>query len=117
MKYLPTKLIALSNLISHLLSVSFFVFFLSLSPTFAQLNQVAQIEIPRNTKFEERISVLPLANEGMLLTVERDVYYSRDEPQWTFYRYDTNLKELWNNTLRIDDDFVFQQSFKNSQNK
>lgn len=113
MKYLPTKLIALSNLISRLLSVSFFVFFLSLSPTFAQLNQVAQIEIPRNTKLQERISVLPLGNEGMLMTIERDVYYSRDEPQWTFYRYDTNFKEIWNNTFRIDDEFVFQQSFKN----
>ena len=90
-----------------------FIFLLSTHTSFAQLNQVAQIDIAKDAKFNESISVLPLDKNGMLLTLQKEGFFNRNVASWVFYRYDTNLKERWQTTLNLEADFKSVMSYQN----
>lgn len=92
-----------------------FIFCVFSSPIFAQLNQLGQIEIPKDSKFDETISVLPLSNDGMLLTLEKESFFSRNKNNWTFFRYDTALHERWQAILNIELGFEAVTSYQNEQ--
>ncbi len=85
------------------------------SPILAQLNQLGQIEIPKDPKFEETISVLPLNNDGLLLTLEKESFFSRNKNSWTFYRFDTDFHERWQTSLNIEVGFEAVTSYQNEQ--
>ena len=80
---------------------------------FAQLNQVAQVELLKDTKFTEHISVSPLAKKGMLLTLEREGYFNKSIENWTFYRYETDLKERWQTNFEIEKGYESVISYQN----
>jgi hypothetical protein len=67
----------------------------------AQLNQIVQLDIPKDSKFQQDITVLPLEKDGLLVTLEQEGFFNRDKGSWTFFRYDTALKERWNVTFHI----------------
>ena len=90
-----------------------FIFCLFASSTFAQLNQVAQVELLKDSKFTEHISVLPLAKKGMLLTFEKEGYFNKSIENWTFYRYDTDLKERWQTNFDVERGYSSVISFQN----
>jgi hypothetical protein len=79
---------------------------------FAQLSQVAEVELMKDSKFTENISVLPLAKKGMLLTLEKEGYFSRNN-SWIFYRYDENLKERWQTVFDIERGYEPVISYQN----
>lgn len=86
---------------------------LSVGSAKAQLSQVGEIDIPKDTKFEESVSVLPLAEKGMLMTLRKESFFSRNKNQWVFHRYDTNLRLLWQTTLPIESGFDAEFSYQN----
>ena len=90
-----------------------FIFLLFTSSAFAQLNQVAQVELLKDTKFTEHISVLPLAKKGMLLTLEREGYFNKSIENWTFYRYDNDLKERWQTNFEVERGYESVISYQN----
>jgi hypothetical protein len=81
----------------------------------AQLNQLEQIDIPKDPKFEESISVLPLDKNGMLLTLQKEGFFNRNAVHWVFYRYDTALRVNWQATLNIESGFESVTSYQNEQ--
>jgi hypothetical protein len=95
----------------YLFQILFFGLF-SIS-TFAQLNQVAQVELLKDSKFTENISVLPLAKKGMLLTLEKEGYFNKSVANWTFFRYDENLKERWQTVFEIERGYESVISYQN----
>jgi hypothetical protein len=94
----------------YLFQILFFGLFYA--STFAQLNQVAQVELMKDSKFTENISVLPLAKKGMLLTLEREGYFNKND-NWIFYRYDENLKERWQTVFEIERGYEPLISYQN----
>ena len=89
------------------------IFSLFANPTFAQLKQLGQIDIPKDSKFDESISILPLDKNGMLLTLQKEGFFNRNVVNWVFYRYDTNLNERWQTTLNIEAGFESMMSYQN----
>ena len=79
----------------------------------AQLNQLGQIDIPKDSKFDESISILPLNERGMLLTLQKEGFFNRNVANWVFYRYDTNLNERWQTTLNLEAGFESVMSYQN----
>ena len=90
-----------------------FICLLFANSAFAQLSQVAQVELLKDTKFTEHISVLPLAKKGMLLTLEREGYFNKSVENWTFYRYETDLKERWQTNFEIERGYESVISYQN----
>jgi hypothetical protein len=90
-----------------------FFFCLFTNPLLAQLNQLAEIDIPKDTKFDESISVLPLDKNGMLLTLRKEGFFNRNVAHWLFYRYDNTLKENWQARLDIESGFEEVMSYQN----
>ena len=82
-------------------------------PLKAQLLQLGQIDIPKDSKFDETISVLPLEKDGMLLTLQKEAFFSRNGANWIFYRYDTNFQERWQATLNLESGFESVLSYQN----
>lgn len=122
MKYLLTKLSLLLRLrtihrftsIHQKIAFTGFLSFLLLSQNiFAQLNQVASIEIPKNNKTEETMTVLPLENDGLLLTLEKNGMYNRDGMQWTFQKYNTDFHLSWTTNFSMAYEYELQMSFQN----
>jgi len=95
----------------YLLQILFFGL-ISASVT-AQLNQIGQIDIPKDSKFDESISVLPLDKNGMLLTLKKEGFFYRKMIKWVFYRYNTNLQERWQANLNLEVGFESVTSYQN----
>lgn len=89
-----------------------FLYF-SVHPLFAQLTQLGQVDILKDSKFEEKISILPLDKNGILLTLQREGAFNRNVANWVFYRYDNNLSERWQTTLPLEADFESVMSYQN----
>lgn len=125
MEYLLTKLlILLSFRTKHpfcsvhkniSLAIILPLLLLSQNILWAQLKQVAAIEIPKNNKSDESVSVLPLGKDGLLFTIEKYGMFNRDGMQWTFQKYDTDLHLEWNTNLTISHDYELQMSFQNKE--
>jgi hypothetical protein len=94
-----------------LFKILFFCLFAN--PLLAQLSQLAEIDIPKDTKFDESISVLPLDKNGMLLTLRKEGFFNRNVAHWLFYRYDSTLKENWQARLDIESGFEEVMSYQN----
>jgi hypothetical protein len=94
-----------------LFNILFFCLFTN--PLLAQLSQLAEIDIPKDTKFDESISVLPLDKNGMLLTLRKEGFFNRNLAHWMFYRYDNTLKETWQTRLDIESGFEEVMSYQN----
>jgi hypothetical protein len=94
-----------------LFNILFFCLFAN--PLLAQLSQLAEIDIPKDTKFDESISVLPLDKNGMLLTLRKEGFFNRNVAHWLFYRYDNTLKENWQTRLDIESGFEEVMSYQN----
>jgi hypothetical protein len=94
-----------------LFNILFFCLFTN--PLLAQLSQLAEIDIPKDTKFDESISVLPLDKNGMLLTLRKEGFFNRNVAHWLFYRYDNTLKENWQARLDIESGFEEVMSYQN----
>jgi hypothetical protein len=90
-----------------------FFFCLFANPLLAQLSQLAEIDIPKDTKFDESISVLPLDKNGMLLTLRKEGFFNRNVAHLLFYRYDNTLKENWQARLDIESGFEEVMSYQN----
>jgi hypothetical protein len=90
-----------------------FFFCLFANPLLAQLSQLAEIDIPKDTKFDESISVLPLDKNGMLLTHRKEGFFNRNVAHWLFYLYDNTLKENWQARLDIESGFEEVMSYQN----
>lgn len=89
------------------------IFCLFANPLLAQLNQLAEIEIPKDSKFDESISVLPINKNGIILTLKKEAFFNRRNENWVFYRYDINLKERWQTTLNLEAGFESVKSYQN----
>lgn len=87
-------------------------FYFLVIPSFAQLNQLGQVDIPKDSKFDESISVLPLDKNGMLLTVQKEAFFNRNLTNWVFYRYDINLKERWQASLNVESGYESVMSYQ-----
>ena len=79
----------------------------------AQLNQLQQIDITKDSKFNESISVLPLNKNGILLTLQKEGFFNRSVTNWIFYRYDTNLQERWQASFNLELGFESVMSYQN----
>lgn len=88
-------------------------FCLSVNPLLAQLNQLAEINILKDSKFDESISILSLNKGGILLTLQKEGFFNRSVANWVFYRYDSNLNERWQTTLNLETGFKSVMSYQN----
>ncbi len=88
----------------------FFLFSLGLSlflsfTVSAQLQQTDRLEIPTANDSGDQFEVFSLGEEGILTVLRGDPYSSRNQ-QWSFARYDTNLKMVWQNAYKLDNRYI-----------
>lgn len=122
MKYLLTKLSLLlklrpahrfTSMHQIITLIGILAFFLVSQNMVAQFNQVAAIEISKDLKAEESMAVLPLEKDGVLLMIEKNSLYARDGVQWTFNKYDPELRLVWSNNLSMTYEYELKMSFQN----
>ncbi|RYC71264.1 hypothetical protein [Spirosoma sordidisoli] len=74
----------------------------SLPPAQAQLAQSLRIEIPSDPNEPEAFDVVPLADRGVLMTVRTGGFFDNSPAEFTFQKFDTNLKSLWSVRFKQD---------------
>ncbi len=69
---------------------------LIVGPVRAQLSQTLRLEMPVSTTESQSFDVTPLADQGVLLTVqEGGTWLDNSPPRFTFRKYDTQLRPVW----------------------
>ncbi|GAB3961965.1 hypothetical protein GCM10028805_61850 [Spirosoma harenae] len=84
--------------------VGFWIVF-AYGPVQAQLAQSMRIEIPSDPNEAESFDVTPLANKGLLVTIRTGAFYDETAANFSFQKYDVNLKQLWKTEYKQDDGF------------
>lgn len=81
----------------------------------AQLKPSVRLELATNSNLEESFDVTPLGTEGVLVTVRHGDYYSSQPVKFSFQRYDTDLKPIWQSEHKIDSYFEPVRSCQTAQ--
>lgn len=89
--------------------------FLSVSTARAQLAQSVRIEIPSDPTEAEAFDVTPLGDRGVLMTIRTGGLLNTSASQFSFQKFDTNLKSLWQTTLKQDIQFQPLLSYHGQQ--
>ncbi len=99
-------------------SMVFFTFILwhgvALNPVQAQWRQVQQLEFLKEGKGQEYCHLLPLKEQGLLVTLEKEQGFRR-EVTWDFVRLDSSFKELWKVSYTIPVLYEPLLSYQNEQ--
>ena len=78
----------------------------------AQLEQLAQVEIPTNPEKEEEHLIFTLKENGVLLLhTEEDILHHKIKLEFT--KLDSTLQNVWKNELVLNDEFNIEQFFYN----
>ncbi len=88
---------------------------LSTSVARAQLAQSVRIEIPSDPAETEAFDVTPLGNRGVLMTIRTGGFFSNSASQFSFQKFDTSLKPLWQTKLKQDIQFQPLLSYHSQQ--
>ncbi len=69
----------------------------------AQLSQTLRLEIPVNTTAIQAFDVTPLADQGVMVTTqEGGTWLDNAPPHFTFRKYDTQLRPVWQRDILED---------------
>jgi hypothetical protein len=82
------------------------------STVFGQLEQSSRLEFKVNPSEEEYFDVTTLGRDGLLVTKRDDEYYG--DEKWTFYRYNSDLKETWHSDFKLEYELKPIRSFSNN---
>jgi hypothetical protein len=89
---------------------------LVVNPLLAQLDQTLRRElVPKKDNRNDIFDVTPFGKMGLILSVRDDQMFSRGQRSWTFSRYDTTLREVWNKEFQINSVLLPLKSFHNHQ--
>lgn len=86
-----------------------------LRPAWAQLTQSVRVEIPSNPNDAEDFDVTPLAERGVLVTGRKGSWYDNTPTTFSFKRYNTNLKPIWQKGFKQDIKFRLVYTYTNNQ--
>ncbi|QHV99805.1 hypothetical protein [Spirosoma endbachense] len=100
---------------SRILSIICLLLFISLRPIWAQLAQSLRIEIPSDPNEAESFDITPLAERGVLMTIQTGNYYDNTPNKFNFQRYNTELKQTWRTEFKQDIKFRPVLSYNNNQ--
>ncbi|MFN8355613.1 MAG: hypothetical protein U0Y10_14245 [Spirosomataceae bacterium] len=67
----------------------------------AQLEQSTRIELTKDAKDDEELDVIPLQQNGVLVTLKKTDYFASSPFVWKFTKYDTQLKEQWKAEFKV----------------
>ncbi|UHG90219.1 hypothetical protein [Spirosoma oryzicola] len=84
-------------------------------PAKAQLAQSLRIEIPSDPNESESFDVTPLAERGVLMTIQSGGYYDNAPILFNFQRYNNDLKQIWRTEFKQDIKFRSVLSYNNDQ--
>ncbi|GAB3559128.1 hypothetical protein [Spirosoma fluminis] len=99
--------------IRHILSLV--LLFVTLGPALAQLEHSLRIEIPSDPNEAEAFDVTPLNEHGVLVTIRTGGFYDNSPAEYTFQKFDTNLKSLWRVEYKQDIRYRPLLSYENDQ--
>ncbi len=88
---------------------------LSISTARAQLAQSVRIEIPSNPTEAEAFDVTPLDDRGVLMTIRTGSFFNNSASQFSFQKFDANLKPIWQTTIKQDIQFQPLLSYHSQQ--
>lgn len=88
---------------------------LATPPILAQLVPVKRVDFPVDEYGDEDYQVLPLAEQGALLTYHKQNDYSRTPHTYTFTRIDTLLATRWKADYTLPKEFTPAQTFSNAR--
>ncbi|MCA0234057.1 MAG: hypothetical protein LCH91_26610 [Bacteroidetes bacterium] len=80
-------------------------------PASAQLEQSVRLEFKVNQSLEEYFDVTPLDEDGLLVTQRKEEYFKKEK--WTFYRFDSLLKQRWMSEFTLEDQLHPIKSYHN----
>ncbi|WP_266367697.1 hypothetical protein [Tellurirhabdus rosea] len=83
-------------------SLLFLLTWITLRPAVAQLEPSVRVELPTDNNDNDTYDVLPLGDQGVLLTIRHGDYYSSAPEKFSFRKYDGNLKPVWETDYKID---------------
>ncbi len=85
------------------------------APVSAQLNQIQRLELATIPNSDEDFDVLPLAERGLLVTIQRTESYAQQPHVFEFQKYSTALKRLWTTIYKQDIKYEPVLSYHNDQ--
>lgn len=88
---------------------------LACCPARAQLAQSLRLEIPSDPNEAEAFDVTPLADQGLLMTIQTGGFLQGAPARFTFRKYSTNFKPLWRTDLKQDIKFRLLLTYHNEQ--
>jgi hypothetical protein len=93
------------------------LFLISWSGPFAlaQLAQSMRIEIPANPSENESFDVTPLAESGVLVTIQTGGFFSNAPLTFVYQRLNWNLKPIWYAVYKQDSKYRQLQAYHNDQ--
>ncbi len=83
--------------------------------TLAQLAPLKRIDYPVDENTDEDYRVLPLGEQGALITYHKHDDYSRRPHTYTFTRVDTTLATRWKVEYALTDNFTPDHTFENDR--
>lgn len=95
--------------------ISLLVLATALCPAYGQLAQSLRLEIPSDPNKVEAFDVTPLAERGVLMTIRSGSFYDNLPVRFSFKKYNTDLKLIWQTDFAQDVRFRPVQSFNNDQ--
>ena len=88
---------------------------LFMSTARAQLAQSMRIEIPSDPAEAEAFDVTPLGERGVLMTIRTGGAFDNSAAQFSFQKFDTSLKAIWQTKLKQDIQFRHLLSYHSQQ--
>jgi len=84
-------------------------------PARAQLAQSVRVEIPSDPDEYEAFDVTPLAERGLLMTIRTGGFFDNSAAEFSFQKFDANLKPVWTVKLRQEIQFRPLLSYHSQQ--
>ncbi|QKZ12610.1 hypothetical protein [Spirosoma sp. KUDC1026] len=81
----------------------------------AQLTQSTRLEIPANPNEVESFDVTPLAEQGVLVTIQSGGFFSNEPVRFIYQRLNWNLKPIWYAGYKQDTKYRQIQAYHNDQ--
>lgn len=88
-------------------------FLLLSGQVWAQLEQTTRIEVPTRDGIGEQFDLFSLGAEGALMIIRRSEFMGTRNEQWSFVKYDTELKVIWSQEYRMDFRYIPVMSYQN----
>src|SRR5690606_23133100 len=70
-------------------------------PALSQLEKNTRLELPVSNTTEQYRDIFPLGDQGLLILSRNNPFYERRN-NWSFSRYDTDLKMIWSKEYKPD---------------